>query len=223
MSLLPSGTVAAWSITHGRGEHKSMGKLIVVVGNSGVGKTTLTRQLCQRGGFVTGLEQIAERPFQRLFADHLHLYALPNQVDYLLLRAEQEWAIRQGGRVGVQDGGLEVDFFVFTRRFRATGYLTEDEYQLCARLYTLLRHLLPPPDLIIHLVAPLEVIAARYAQRNRPLEIAQLDDLAALGDLLDAWIGQVTSIPILTVDASVEDSNYLQTTGPLLESIRAYL
>jgi len=200
-----------------------MGKLIVVVGNAGVGKTTLTQQLCQQGGFVSGLEQQAERPFQQLFANDLARYALPNQVDYLLRRAEQEWTIRQQAEIGLQDGGLETDFWVFTRRFYQKGYLDEPDYQLCDRLYTFFRRLLPPPDLIIHLVAPLEVIAARYAQRNRPLEIAQLDDLAALDALLNEWLGQVSAIPILTVDAANEDPAYTRATPWLLAQISAQL
>ena len=200
-----------------------MGKLIVVVGNTGVGKTTLTQQLCLQGGFVSGLEQQAERPFQQLFANDLARYALPNQVDYLLRRAEQEWAIRQQPAIGLQDGGLETDFWLFTRRFYQKGYLDEPGYQLCERLYTFFRQLLPPPDLIIHLVAPLAVITARYAQRNRPLEIAQLDDLAALDLLLTDWLTQVDGIPILTVDATKEDATYTQATRWLLPQIRARL
>jgi len=200
-----------------------MGKLIIVVGNTGVGKTTLTRQLCQQGGFVGGLEQQGERPFQQRFAEDLTHYALPNQVDYLLLRAEQEQAIRQQGGIGIQDGGLETDFWLFTQRFYQKGYLDEAGYQLCARLYTFCRQQLPPPDLIIHLMAPLEVIAARYAQRNRALEIAQLDDLAALDALLATWLTQMSGIPILTVDAAQEEPTYTRALAWLLPQIRARL
>ena len=104
-----------------------MGRLITVVGNTGVGKTTLTRQLCRLGTFVTSLDQHAERPFQELFSQDLGRYAFANQLDYPLLRAEQEQAIRQNPGVGLQDGGLEKDLYVFTRQFYNLGYLGVDE------------------------------------------------------------------------------------------------
>ncbi|HEY72514.1 MAG TPA: deoxynucleoside kinase [Thermoflexia bacterium] len=181
-----------------------MGKLISVVGNSGVGKTTLTKELCKQAPFTTALEQHEERPFQKQFGLDLQRYSLPNQIDYLLYRAEQEQSIRQGDMTGIQDGGLEEDFYVFTRLFYEKGYLKEQEYRLCERMYQMLRSLLPPPDLIIRLTAPLNVIAERYARRGRKLEIATAEDLGRIETLLEQWLGSVDSTPIITVDASAD-------------------
>lgn len=181
-----------------------LGKLISVVGNSGVGKTTLTKELCKQFPFTTALEQHKERPFQKQFSLDLQRYSLPNQIDYLLYRAEQEQSIRQSGMMGIQDGGLEEDFYVFTRLFYEKGYLKEQEYRLCERMYQLLRSLLPPPDLIIRLTAPLNVIAERYARRGRKLEIATAEDLGRIETLLEQWLGSVDSTPIITVDASAD-------------------
>lgn len=181
-----------------------MGKLIVIAGNSGVGKTTLCAALCAARPFATGLEQHAERPFQALMAADRRRYALANQVDYLLLRAEQERALRAGPRPGLIDGGLDLDFHGFTHLFRARGYLDEAEFALCARLYATLRGLLGPPDLILYVTAPLPVVAARYAARGRPLEIARRDDLALLDGYVRAWLGALTDAPVVVVDAAGE-------------------
>ena len=143
-----------------------MGKLISIIGNTGAGKTTLARALCETGRFIPALEQHAERPFQALFAGDLRRYALPNQVDYMLLRAEQEAAIRGARNMGIVDGGLEQDFFIYTRLFSRRGYLDGEEYKLCERLYRRLRCLLPAPDLFIYLTAPQAVLSQRVAIRD---------------------------------------------------------
>jgi deoxyadenosine/deoxycytidine kinase len=200
-----------------------VGKLLVIVGNSGVGKTTFAQQLCRLGSFSTGLEQHVERPFQALFSQDLPRYAPANQMDYLLFRAEQERAIRQGELTGVMDGGLDQDFFVFTRLFHRRGYLTEAEYRLCERMYRFVRQGLPPPDLIIRLVAPLEVIAARYAGRSRGLEIAEIKDLQEIEALLDDWLGAVADSPILTIDASDDDPGYVRPLGEVGPALNYHL
>ncbi len=195
-----------------------MSKIILVVGNSGVGKTTLTAALNAVRPLATGLEQHAERPFQALMAADPRAYALANQVDYLLLRAEQERALRAGPLTGLIDGGLDLDFHGFTRLFHARGYLDDAAFALCARLYDSLRGLLGPPDLILYLTAPLDVVIDRYARRGRALEIARRDDLAEMERFVDEWLDGVTA-PVILVDAADEGYCSPGSIGLLLKRI----
>ncbi len=186
-----------------------MGKLIAVIGNTAAGKTTLVAALAAAAPFVTGLEQHAERPFQQAFAADLaaggadrHRYALANQIDYLLLRAEQEQAIRRQPGIGLVDGGLDEDFFVFSRHFHAAGYLTATEFALCERFYRYVRTVQPPPDLFIHLAAPLDLLRTRFLQRSRAVEIAAAADLAGLQQQVDDWVASIDPARVLVVDAA---------------------
>lgn len=185
-----------------------MGRLVTVVGNSGVGKTTFVRNLCRESGFTAALEQLEERPFQELFKEDHQGYALANQIDYLVFRAEQEIDIRKGVTTGVQDGGLDQDFFVFTKLFYRNNYLTDDEYNLCERIYRVLRQSLPPPDLIVWLKSSLDVIAERYNRRNRRLDIAQIEDIDTIEILLEDWLGNNGVAPLYVIDSQFEDHSY---------------
>jgi deoxyadenosine/deoxycytidine kinase len=195
-----------------------MGKLIVVVGSTGVGKTALTRALCSQTNFFSGLEGHAERPFQTLFKTDPH-YALANQMDYLLLRAEQEQTIRSGPHTGILDGGLEMDYHGFTRLFHVRGWLTDDEFDLCRRFYTLTRSLLPPSDLVIHLTARPDVIAARLAQRDR-INIASAEDISLLNSFLAKWLSTLEPKRILHLDVSTNDPTYQDILPTLLVKIQ---
>lgn len=195
-----------------------MTKLVTVVGNTGVGKTTLVRSLCSNGNFLSGLEGHIERPFQALFKNDPR-YAFTNQVDYMLLRAEQECLLRKSDLVGIQDGGLELDFYIFTRLFKIKGYFSDADYSLCERLYTQIRSAQPGPELIIWMKAPIDVASARLARRDRPIEIAGPGDLSTIESLLHNWLDGMDPDRVIHLDASKEDFTYQEHIPFLLERI----
>ncbi len=195
-----------------------MSILISIVGVSGVGKTTLARALCEQYDFAMAYEQHAERPFQALFKQDAR-YALANQLDYLLFRAEQERALRNGNRHALMDGGFDLDFFGFTRLFRAHGWLTSEEFDLCRRFYTLTRDLLPAPELVIALNAEPKVISGRLAARNR-INIASERDAGLFKEYLDEWLRSLPQKNLIQLDVSNESSDYTQSVPMILERIR---
>ncbi len=198
-----------------------MSHLICITGNTGVGKTTLARALAAKGQFATGFEQHTERPFQTLLKQDAR-YALANQVDYLLLRAEQERLLRHSPFPGLLDGGLEMDFFCYTRLFQARGYLSYAEFCLCERLYRHFRASSPAPELIIHLNADLETIHKRLAGRNR-INIATSNDLPLITTFLDDWLASQHPSRIIQLDVSSVSESYEEVIPFLLDQIRSRL
>ena len=194
-----------------------MNKLIVIVGASGVGKTTLANTLSARRDFATAYEQHGERPFQSLFKQDAK-YALANQLDYLLHRAEQERELRKSDKPALMDGGLDLDFHGFTHLFHARGWLTNAEFNLCRRFYQYTRALLPLPELIISLRASEETIRARLTFRNR-INIASSEDARDLDQFINNWLASVPKNNILELDVSNEDSSYSKSVPLILKMV----
>ena len=199
---------------------RNMGKVIAVVGTTGVGKTSLVRALCKQGPFAAGLEQHKEMPFQKAFLENSS-YALSNQIDYLLLRAEQERFLRQSEQTGLVDGGLDLDYYGFTHLFHFRGWLTKEEFNLCKRFYELIRSFLPPPDLIIHMTARPEVILQRLAKRKR-INIAGPKDTLQLASFLEGWLSTVSPEHLINLDVSENDRGYRRLVASLLPKLRVY-
>ena len=198
-----------------------MNKLIEVVGASGTGKTALVHALAKTGRFVSAYEEHAERPFQALFKRDAR-YALANQIDYLLLRAEQETQLRAStsAQTGIMDGGLDLDFHGFTRLFHHRGLLTDSEFALCQRFYTFLREGSPLPELIVRLYADKDTVTNRLSTRER-VNIASVEDTALFNSFLNEWLADVPTHHVLELDVSNEGLDYSESVQAILDRIYA--
>jgi deoxyadenosine/deoxycytidine kinase len=194
-----------------------MNSLITIIGPSGVGKTALAQALAQTGRFETAFEQHAERPFQASAKqDARHTFA--NQMDYLLLRAEQESELRASATTGLMDGGLDLDFHGFTRLFLRRNLLSPNEFDLCRRFYLLARAFLPLPELIVRLNADEGTVAGRLSGRRR-INIASAEDTALFNSLLDEWLADVSPTHILELNVTNEGMEYSNSVNAVLERI----
>lgn len=199
-----------------------MGKLITIVGNNGSGKTTLTNALCRSSGFQAYLESHDDRPYQPLFSQDTRRYALPNQIDYMLRRAEQERQVRAGSQIGIQDGGLDQDYYLYSRLFHHKGFLDDRAFDLCRRMYQALRAGLPDPDLVVWLRVPLDLLIARLQARARMIDLAQivtLDDLPVLEGYLNGWLGEIKPDRVLVVDVVGEDESYRHAVAEVISRV----
>ena len=191
-----------------------MNKLIAIVGASGVGKTSLVQALAKAYSFSTAYEQHTERPFQTLFKSDSR-YALANQIDYLLLRAEQEKTLRASPLTGLIDGGLDLDFHGFTCLFHSHGLLTDPEFDLCRRVYSFIRATMPRPELIVRLHADDTTVASRLSRRDR-INVATAEDTALFNSFLDEWLAGIPSENLLQLDVSDENIDYSKSVNIIL-------
>ncbi|PWB53561.1 MAG: hypothetical protein C3F13_09125 [Anaerolineales bacterium] len=176
-----------------------MGKLIVVAGNLGAGKTTLTKIICDKAGFTPYWEKPEEHPFQKDFTADIRKWALANQMDFLLYRGEQERLIRRDDQIAVMDGGFDQDFHVFTKNLYNKGHLIADEYRICERFYYFVRGYLPPPDIIIRILIDAPTLLQRRLQRDRKTVDQRFNphEFVDLELLLDGWLMSEVSSQVL--------------------------
>ncbi len=155
---------------------------LVVEGPIGVGKTSLVKRLALHFGGETLLEGAEENPFLQRFYDNPREAALPAQLHFLFQRSRQMSELQQGDMFRQR---LVADFMLEKDRLFARINLDEEELNLYEQVYERLSLEAPPPDLVVYLQAPVDVLMARIRKRARPQE--HTIERAYLQRLCDAY------------------------------------
>ncbi|HEB99329.1 MAG TPA: deoxynucleoside kinase [Thiotrichales bacterium] len=173
---------------------------VVVEGPIGVGKTSLARRLAESFGSELLLEGADENPFLERFYRNPREGALSTQLFFLLQRAQQMQALRQGDMF---EPVRVADFLIEKDRLFAQLTLDEQEYALYEQVYAHLTPDAPRPDLVIYLQAPVEVLLQRIRKRGRPHE-ARIDAayLQRLSDAYARFFHEYAEAPLLIVNAA---------------------
>lgn len=195
-------------------------KYVAVEGAIGVGKTSVVTRLAERLDAVTVLEEVGQNPFLKDFYDGKGGAPFQVELFYLLSRYRQQQELLQ--RHLFQQVTLSDYVFDKSKLF---AYLTLDDNELLIydKLYGLLSESVPPPDLVVYLQAPTEVLLRRIRQRGRPEEAAISEDyLAEVNRAYNHFFFHYTRTPLLVVNtAEVDFVHRDEDLEDLLKQIRS--
>ncbi len=182
--------------------------LVLVAGNIGAGKTSLTERIGARLGWWTGYESVADNPYLPDFYADMHAWAFHLQIFFLGHRAEQYLAALHDPRSAILDRSIYEDFYIFARALHHLGNFAERDYLSYRRLFDLVVERLPRPDLLIYLKAPVPVLMDRIRRRARNIETGITPEyLALLDSFYDEWLAAFDLCPVLTIRS--DDLDYV--------------
>jgi deoxyguanosine kinase len=178
---------------------------IAIEGPIGAGKTSLAERLATRLDATAVLED-PENPFLADFYAGRPGAALQAQLFYLLNRHRQLLALRQADLFSQ----TTVCDYLFDRdKIFAFLNLDDNELFIYQRLYELLARDVPPPDLVVYLQAPTDVLLKRLRDRAKQDETdgpePDPEYIRELNEAYQHFFFHYTATPLLVVETSQVD------------------
>jgi deoxyadenosine/deoxycytidine kinase len=181
-------------------------RYIAVEGPIGAGKTALAERLGARFDAKVVLEE-TDNPFLAEFYADRPGAALQAQLFYLLNRHRQQTSLRQADLFSQM---TICDYLFDKDKIFAYLNLDDNELFIYQRLYELLARDVTPPDLVVYLQAPTEVLLRRLKSRPADPDAAPLDPdpeyLRELNEAYHHYFFHYNATPLLVVETSQFDS-----------------
>jgi len=188
--------------------------LVVVAGNIGAGKTSLTERIGSRLGWRTGYESVTDNPYLSDFYGDMRAWSFHLQIFFLGHRAEQYLEAARDARSAILDRSIFEDFYIFARALHHMGNVAERDYLAYRRLFDLVVDGLPRPGLLIYLKAPVDVLMERIRRRARNIETGiSIEYLSLLDSFYDEWLRPFDLCPVLTI--RTDNLDYVHQPGHL--------
>ncbi len=179
---------------------------VVIAGNIGCGKTTLTKKLSERLGWKPHFESVQDNPYLKDFYGDMARWSFPLQVYFLNHRFNTHKFIEASAASCVQDRSIYEDANIFARALYDQGTLDERDYQNYRTLYDTMTPYLSPPTLMIFLRRSIPKLLERIQQRGRDYEQAiPVDYLTRLNKYYDDWYSRYDLGKSLIVDTDELD------------------
>ena len=190
---------------------------IAIEGPIGAGKTSLAERLATRLDATVALEEL-ENPFLADFHAGRPGAALQAQLFFLLNRHRQQMALRQADLFAQ---ATVCDYLFDKDKIFAYLNLDDNELFIYQRLYDLLAKDIVPPDLVVYLQAPTDVLLSRLRRRaaepdREETPVPGGDYIRELNEAYQHFFFHYTATPLLVVETSEID---LATSDDALDDL----
>ena len=196
---------------------------IVISGNIGVGKTTLSEKISKKFNWELQLEEVKDNPYLDDFYKSMKNWSFHLQIFFLNSRFNQIQKISESNNVVIQDRSIYEDYEVFTKTLYDSGILMEREFNNYKRLYNTILKYINEPDLLIYLRnLNIDKIISNIDKRSRKFEKSiDKEYLKKLNIYYENWIKKHPQEKILTIDLSeddfIEDPKFLKKIYSMIE------
>lgn len=179
---------------------------IVIAGNIGSGKTTLTTLLARHYGWTPKFEAVEFNPYLDDYYKDIPRWSFALEVYFLKQRFKDLLDIAQTEETVIQDRSIFEGVHVFTANNYAMGNLDDRDYKCYMELFESMMSVVRVPELMIYLRASIPHLVANIQKRGREYEQQmQLDYLKNLNILYDEFIYKKYPGRVLTVDVDSLD------------------
>lgn len=177
---------------------------IVIEGNIGAGKTTLSKMIAREYNAKLILEQFADNPFLPKFYSDPDKYSFQLELSFLAERYHQlnkDLTSRDLFR-----SFTVADYYFMKSLIFAKATLSEDEYNLYRKIFNIIYQSIPKPDLYVYLHVDVQNLKNNITKRGREYEQAiSLEYLNKLQDGYFDFFRQQNDISYLIIDTNQMD------------------
>lgn len=162
---------------------------IAIAGNIGSGKTTLTKMLAHRYGWIPRFEPVDNNPYLADFYEDMARWSFNLQVYFLNKRFKEVVEISQSDETIIQDRTIFEDARIFAPNLHGQGLMSDRDFQNYSDLFDLMISLVKLPDLMIYIRSTIPNLVSQIQKRGRDYEqTIRLDYLEGLNKRYEEWI-----------------------------------
>ena len=179
---------------------------IVIAGNIGSGKTTLTTLLARHYGWIPKFEAVEHNPYLDDYYKDIPRWSFALEVFFLKQRFKDLLDIASSEKTVIQDRSLFEGVYVFAANNHRMGNLDDRDFECYMQLFESMMTAVKVPDLMIYLRSSIPHLVENIQKRGREYEQQmQLDYLKNLNQLYDDFIYQHYQGKVITIEVDQID------------------
>ena len=192
---------------------------IVIAGNIGSGKTTLTHMLVKHYGWTPRLESVQANPYLDDYYKDMKRWSLNLETFFLKERFRDLLEIEKSRETIIQDRSIFEGVFIFTANNHDMGNMSDRDFDTYMGLFRSMMLVLRKPDLMVYLKASVPHLVENIHRRGRDYEQnLQLDYLRNLNQRYDDFIQNQYDGKTLTIE--VDNIDFLHNREDFASVIR---